>query len=245
MSPEQVRGGRVDRRADVFALGVVLWELVTGRRLFGGGSDLQALERVARCEVPRPSTLTESFPLELEAIVLRALAKHRSERYRTAYHLSRDLRLYLMRSGALVGFEELGSHVRHVLPGRFHAREALLRWACDMTGTRAAIGIPDPIPALATPTLVTLPRDGEERAARTLVDVRPPHEEFEDDGQATRILPCVAPALEPAARRPPPAPARGPSREMADPALDRPRRWRLVAAATTALAVLWIAMAAM
>src|SRR6185436_19678911 len=73
MSPEQVRGAEVDRTTDVFALGVVLWELTTNQRLFRMETDLDTLEKVQACNVPAPSTLVANYPLELEGVVMKAL----------------------------------------------------------------------------------------------------------------------------------------------------------------------------
>jgi serine/threonine-protein kinase len=74
MSPEQAGGQPVDGRSDQFALGVVLWELLTNRRLFKGESDLMTLRLVRDCQVPPPSQLNPALPPELDALVLRALA---------------------------------------------------------------------------------------------------------------------------------------------------------------------------
>ncbi len=135
MSPEQVRGAQVDRRTDIFALGVVLWELTTGRRLFRMESDLETLERVQACVVPPPSTVVENYPVELEAIVMRALAKDLNRRYPTAREMSRALQQYLMKAGSFMGSDEIGGYVKHVLSERFEKREAHLQWAAEVTQT--------------------------------------------------------------------------------------------------------------
>ncbi|MFY0563444.1 serine/threonine protein kinase [Archangium lansingense] len=74
MSPEQANGQHVDGRSDLFALGVVLWELLTGKRLFKGESDLMTLRLVRDCQVPPPSQLNPKLPPGLDELVLRALA---------------------------------------------------------------------------------------------------------------------------------------------------------------------------
>ncbi len=135
MSPEQVRGSAIDRRTDIFALGVVLWELTTGRRLFRMESDLETLERVQACVVPPPSSIVENYPVELESIVMRALAKDLNRRFPTAREISRALQQYLMKAGSFVGSEEIGSYVKHVLSDRFQRREAHLQWAAEVTQT--------------------------------------------------------------------------------------------------------------
>jgi serine/threonine protein kinase len=84
MSPEQVAGLDIDGRSDIFALGIVLHELLTGRRLFKAESDVQTLARVREAHVPPPSRLNPQLPAGLDEIVLKALAKNPDDRYRTA-----------------------------------------------------------------------------------------------------------------------------------------------------------------
>jgi serine/threonine protein kinase len=80
LSPEQVRGLPVDRRADVFSLGAVLHELLTGQRLFHGPSDLAVLERVRAAQVRPPSERNPAVPPALDAVVLRALSREPADR---------------------------------------------------------------------------------------------------------------------------------------------------------------------
>lgn len=81
MSPEHAAGQEVDHRTDLFALGVVLWETLTGRRLFKRDGETQTLLAVGECDVPAPSTLNPDLPPGLDEIVLKALAKNRDDRY--------------------------------------------------------------------------------------------------------------------------------------------------------------------
>ncbi|WP_437503485.1 serine/threonine protein kinase [Sorangium sp. So ce1099] len=135
MSPEQVRGNDVDRTTDVFALGVVLWELTTNQRLFRMDTDLDTLEKVQACVVPPPSTIVSDYPIELESVVMKALAKHRQDRFQTARELSRALQSFLMRSGVFVGSEEVAQFVQQVFADRIQKREAHLAWAAEVTST--------------------------------------------------------------------------------------------------------------
>jgi len=82
MAPEQL-DGNVDRRTDVFALGVVLWEALTGRRLFDDPDDATVIRRILAGDVPRPSELAE-VPAALEACVMRALSRRADDRFPSA-----------------------------------------------------------------------------------------------------------------------------------------------------------------
>ncbi|HEX4406207.1 MAG TPA: serine/threonine-protein kinase, partial [Polyangia bacterium] len=84
MAPEQTEGDDVDHRIDIFSCGIVLHEVLTGRRLFKGQNDVLTIERVRRCEVPPPSAQNPMVPPELDAIILKALARDRDKRWATA-----------------------------------------------------------------------------------------------------------------------------------------------------------------
>ncbi len=91
MSPEQAWGRPIDRRSDLFSLGVVLHEMLTGERLFRGDTDINVLEKVRSAEVKAPSRSNPEVPQNLDAVVLRALAKEPDDRYANASDLLRDL----------------------------------------------------------------------------------------------------------------------------------------------------------
>ena len=91
ISPEKIKDLPVDGRADSFALGAVLWELLAGRKLFRGPSDFQTLKNVAEMEVPLPSSIRSDVPPELDRIVARALARDPAERYPTGQALADEL----------------------------------------------------------------------------------------------------------------------------------------------------------
>jgi serine/threonine protein kinase/outer membrane biosynthesis protein TonB len=88
MSPEQCAGKPVDRRSDVFALGIVLYELATVRRLFKGANEFLTMSAVVNAEVPKPSQYRRDIPAPLEAIMLKALARDPARRFQTAGEMS-------------------------------------------------------------------------------------------------------------------------------------------------------------
>ncbi len=97
MSPEQVRGLPTDRRSDLFALGVIFYEMLTGERLFLGESDYSTLEAVRNARVPTPTQYNTKIPPNLEAIVLKLLTQEPEDRYQWASEVQEDLLRHLMK----------------------------------------------------------------------------------------------------------------------------------------------------
>ena len=97
MSPEQARGLPVDRRSDVFALGIIFYELLTGLRLFAGEADFAVLERVRRAEIIPPRRANPAIPEEIERIVMNALAREPDVKRRGGWasEMTQDLRPFL------------------------------------------------------------------------------------------------------------------------------------------------------
>jgi len=99
MSPEQCLGDLIDHRTDVFALGVVLYELLTRRRLFRDKSDLLVMQRITTEDVPPPSTVNTGVDGRLDAIVKRSLERDPDRRYQTAGDFAEDLDAWLLKAG--------------------------------------------------------------------------------------------------------------------------------------------------
>jgi len=113
MAPEQVRGQRLDKRSDVFSVGVILYELTTGRRLFYG-SEVEVMTSIVERDVTPPSVWIPGYPAELERIVLTALARDRSRRYPSAQHLAREIEDYVASHGLLAKHHTLARYYGRV-----------------------------------------------------------------------------------------------------------------------------------
>src|SRR5262249_22732720 len=91
MSPEQVNGEPLDGRSDLFAVGIVLWEALTGARLFKGDLAKETFGQILFRDAPRPSTVRPGIPADLERVVMKLLARERNHRYETAEAVIDDL----------------------------------------------------------------------------------------------------------------------------------------------------------
>jgi serine/threonine-protein kinase len=129
MSPEQMLGQPLDRRSDVFSLGIVLYELSTGRRLFKRASHAKTIEAICREPVVPPSRVITPggppYPPRLEAIVMRALAKEKDGRYASAAEMRKDL-LEVARDLASPT-DALAERMRRLFPDRIAEKDEMLR----------------------------------------------------------------------------------------------------------------------
>jgi serine/threonine-protein kinase len=139
MSPEQARGKPVDRRSDLFALGIVLFELTTSRRLFRGESDIETLKLVISSRIPRPSSFDPKYPAELERIVLKALERDSAQRYQSAAELENDLRSYLKAERTVVPQSGIAGLLKRVVGQRIEQRRKAVRGA--LRSLAAGVGV--------------------------------------------------------------------------------------------------------
>ncbi len=95
MSPEQAAGEDIDWRSDIFAAGVILFELTTGKRLFKGQNEYDTLKLICEMEYPLPSDVAQGYPVQLERIVMKALARTREGRYQSAREMQADLEAFI------------------------------------------------------------------------------------------------------------------------------------------------------
>ena len=116
ISPEQVRGQQPDRRCDIYAVGVILYELLTGKRPFWGETDLQLLQAVAAGNPTPPRQLATDMPEEVEAIILHSLERDVSKRYPEASGLAEELLAFLRTIDDVHPQRDLGLFVSSLFP---------------------------------------------------------------------------------------------------------------------------------
>ncbi len=166
MSPEQAGGDRLDRRTDVFALGIVLFELTTGEQLFKGRDPAHTLSLVRYGTIPRPTQLFPRFPLALEEIVLRALDRDPDRRFQTAAEFEQALSRYLYEERILVSHTAVAQLLHRVIGARIEKRKVVLAQVIaaldDETRSRPELPWQDIAPLTSDPFNNTLVNSTEE-----------------------------------------------------------------------------------
>ena len=151
MSPEQAWGRAVDHRSDIYSLGSVLFEMVTGRKLFQGDSDLNVLEKVRAGEVVAPSSLNPEVWPALDSVVLKSLALKPEDRYAEASEMLRDLEAVLRTYEPPPTSADMAVFVRSLETQAAALREARIREAQD------AAPPPSPVPEIGSGKKVLSP----------------------------------------------------------------------------------------
>jgi serine/threonine-protein kinase len=153
MSPEQLKGDKIDRRTDVFAMGIMLYMMTTGRHPFRGDDEPSTIRQITAEEpaVP-PSTLVANYPPALEQVVMQAIAKDPAKRLPTA----NDVVVALTRALPPATDEEVAAFLRTLLPDRLEKRKATIKSALEAADRRDLPSAPQHQP----------PRDGSDDMTR-------------------------------------------------------------------------------
>jgi len=138
LAPEQVLQRPIDRRTDIFALGIVMYELTTTRRAFRDPSDLVTFERITSGELARPSEVVDGYPADLERIVMRALATDPARRYQDAGTMGRDLEAFAARIGVSIGHVAVCEGLRQLFK---NGRRRLARGSVEDTSDVNALPV--------------------------------------------------------------------------------------------------------
>ncbi len=188
MSPEQCRGAVVDRRSDIFALGIVLHETVTGRRLFKGANEHNTMRAVVHSQIPRPGAIRKDVPPELDAIILRALARDPADRYQTAEEMVHALEAFAAAAGLRSSANALADYMKRLFGTRLEP------WVAEAT----------PAPVIDVDFDDTLVVDPIEESTITTPGAAP----AESDVTNTDVMPLQEVSVQPAKKPPLPMPSR-------------------------------------
>ncbi len=159
MAPEYLRGEPIDRRFDIFAMGVVLWEALTGQRLFRGQHEADTLQRLLEHKVPAVSSMVPAVGTSFDAIVDTALARSRDHRFDNAAAMANALESCARSAGAVATHREVAELVVRAVGGQLEERRALIRarLAHEPSVASAMVGPPDTMPSTTDPAPMKLP----------------------------------------------------------------------------------------
>jgi eukaryotic-like serine/threonine-protein kinase len=211
LSPEAASGLDVDHRADIFAVGIILWEMFTGRRLFYGDTDYQTVELVRQARVPSIAALNPDIEPELEQIVRKALARERDDRYQHAADLADSLAQYLFSRRMKVTARDVAALVKDTQLERKRKRstepkESLIDALIQDEMAKVTSLLGDGSPGMMSPEgegSISLDPDQFAGSQEPLVDTSTWTQSLIDD-EPPAAKPASAPRLMP----PPPPPAR-------------------------------------
>ena len=196
LSPEQCKGERVDRRSDVYALGVVLYELATTTRLFKGDSDYRVMDAIVNGRIAQPKVRRPDLPDELSAIIMRALAIDPERRYFTAD----ELRMALDQLGRKVGLTSSPSAIAAYMRKQFGERAEpwIDAGAEPVRPSRADASLGSGLDAGASASWVEMPREASRLSTSSIpVQTGPLGIEGLDEAAAS-IAPAREPSVAPA-----------------------------------------------
>ncbi len=138
MSPEQAQGEDLDNRSDIFSLGIILFELCTGRRLFRGQNEMETLRKIVEQEYPRPRELNPNLSPRLEEIILRSLEKDANRRYQSARDMQADLEDYIRAEQLKVSSLSLGTWMQDLFREKLDQQKQLLQEGRQLADVIAA-----------------------------------------------------------------------------------------------------------
>jgi len=194
MSPEQISAASVDRRADLFAMGIVLWEALTSGRLFHAEMEVGALMQVMAAEIKAPSTVAPEVPASIDAVCMKALERPADNRWQTARAMAEALEAAAVAADLLAPAHEVADVLRAAFVEEFAARKALIRdhaRGTSVSAPRGRLSQADVLGTSPTAFVVTPARVSDSKSIPAI--------EVASDGRGMRspVLPDGRPSVDP------------------------------------------------
>jgi serine/threonine-protein kinase len=169
MAPEQARGGVIDRRADLFSVGTVLWESIADKRLFKGEGEAETLNRILFEPVPLLRSVAPSIPVAIEAVTMKALERDPDKRYVTALEFAEDLERAARAAQLLASVRDVADYVQKVIGHDVaQQREAVRSWLAksepsrsDLTDRDSLMRMLQPSTSSVSSSAISIPSNGD------------------------------------------------------------------------------------
>ena len=195
MAPEQAKGSKVDRRADIYSAGVMLWEAAAGRRLWPAMTEVEILTHLLRDEAPTLRSAQPDAPEDLELICARAMAFNREDRYATAADLQHDLEAHLARRQDTLTMREIGTFVAHAFTDERKKMNSIIEETLGRLrgGPRSGTMPTFQAQVVGTPTSANLSCDG---ASHPSIRLFTPTNSLAPGGSLSRSAPATSATVE-------------------------------------------------
>ncbi len=221
MAPEQALGQRVDRRTDVFAMGIVLYQITTGKHPFRGENDIATLHNILHNELPSPRFVDPQFPRPLEAAINRALSRDVTKRFASAKEMADALSRVFPPTRRRADVADVGAFVQDLLGDAGNRRRSALAEAIKRADSRTG---PGPVGEASGPVLLPLAEIGTDSAVHSPRGLAAPTERIDlsELGVGRPSYPGLSPSNDIAGRlsAPPTLDLEGAARDAADPIRD-------------------------
>ncbi len=166
MSPEQAWGKPIDRRSDLYSLGVVLYEMVTHRKIFDADSEFSMLEKVRNADVEFPSNVFANLPQDFLQIIRKALEKNPENRYQSAHELRVDLENYLLTTQERLSEKIVADYLKKLFQEEIEEERKILTESTEILLAKPAPGEPVVRPPIREPEKPSVARGVPEQEKR-------------------------------------------------------------------------------
>lgn len=166
MSPEQAWGKPIDRRSDLYSLGVVLYEMVTNRKIFDADSEFSMLEKVRNAEVEFPPDVFANLPRDFLQIIKRALEKNPESRYQSAHEMRVDLENYLLTTQERLNEKTISDYLKRLFREEIEEERKILTESTEILVEKPAMVEPVVKPPIREPEKIVGPKRVSEKEKR-------------------------------------------------------------------------------